>query len=321
VKTLMIPRIPKLPCFASTSYARFPQRSLRLNSSRPAGAWLGSRLVPTVIVAVMVPAGAVLLSSTAKPGSALDSAQGQWIPPAAESRSGDGALFVHKKLMEVRTTDSGVPVLRFVECRHYATEHKKLIQTGVTASGLPVLKFVPGDYCILLGAEVGAPNPATVQVRAASLVNLRVTMSNMATPSFQRNWDTHFLGHPMTYYQQYTCDKFGPTCRVALAIQAAENLKGDCEAYHYNSDGTLDWGYFQINTVHLTRRGVNLRDLLDCKANVDFAYQLYREEGFQPWSTYVDGEYRKFLDDSLPNGITDPRPRHSPERLLLADIF
>jgi len=263
----------------------------------------------------------VLLSYPAKPGSAFASAQDQLIAPAGESRSGDGAFFVHKKLMEVRTTDSGVPVLRFVECRHYATEHKKLIQTGVTASGLPVLKFVPGDYCILVGAEVGAPNPATMQVRAASLVNLRVPMSTMPVSSFQRNWDAHFLGQSMTYYQQYTCDKFGPACRVALAIQAAENLRGNCEAYHYNSDGTLDWGYFQINTVHLTRHGVDLRDLLDCKANIDFASKLYKEEGFQPWSTYVGGEYRKFLDDSLPNGIMDPRSRRSPERLFLADIF
>jgi hypothetical protein len=103
------------------------------------------------------------------------------------------------------------------------------------------------------------------------------------------------FGHRLTAYQQYACNKFGPDCRIALAIQRAENLKGACEVYHYNSDGTLDWGYFQINTVHLTRPGLNLRDLLDCKANIDFAYQLYRERGFQPWSTYNNGAYRKFL--------------------------
>src|SRR5438046_10112054 len=69
-------------------------------------------------------------------------------------------------------------------------------------------------------------------------------------------------------------------------------MKGD----HYNSDGTLDWGYFQINTVHLKRPGINLRDLLDCKANIDFAYQLYREKrGFTPWSTFNNGEYRQFM--------------------------
>jgi hypothetical protein len=102
-------------------------------------------------------------------------------------------------------------------------------------------------------------------------------------------------GHRLTAYQQYACNKFGSACRIALAVQRAENPRGDCEIYHYNSDGTLDWGYFQINTVHLRRAGVNLRNLLDCKANIDFAYQLYTERGFQPWSTYNSGAYQRFL--------------------------
>lgn len=103
------------------------------------------------------------------------------------------------------------------------------------------------------------------------------------------------FGRRLTAYQQYACNKFGSACRIALAIQRAENPKGDCEIYHYNSDGTLDWGYFQINTVHLKRAGVNLRGLLDCRANIDFAYQLYTERGFEPWTTYRNGDYRRFL--------------------------
>jgi hypothetical protein len=102
-------------------------------------------------------------------------------------------------------------------------------------------------------------------------------------------------GRPLTPYQEYACKKFGPACRTALAIQRAENPRGACEIYHYNSDGTLDWGYFQINTVHLRRPGVNLRDLLDCRTNIDFAYQLYLERGFAPWTTYTSGAYRRFL--------------------------
>jgi len=54
-------------------------------------------------------------------------------------------------------------------------------------------------------------------------------------------------------------------------------------------------GYLQINTVHLKRAGVNLRDLLDCKANIDFAFKLYTERGFEPWTTFNSGAYRQFL--------------------------
>jgi hypothetical protein len=103
------------------------------------------------------------------------------------------------------------------------------------------------------------------------------------------------FGQRLTAFQQYACNKFGSTCRVALAVQRAENPRGACEIYHYNTDGTLDWGYFQINTVHLKRPGVNLRALLDCRANIDFAYQLFTERGFEPWTTYRNGAYRKFL--------------------------
>jgi hypothetical protein len=103
------------------------------------------------------------------------------------------------------------------------------------------------------------------------------------------------VSHRLTAYQQYACNKFGSACRTALAIQRAENPREACEVYHYNSDGTLDWGYFQINTVHLRRPRVNLRALLDCKANIDFAYQLYTERGFEPWTTYKNGAYRQFL--------------------------
>jgi hypothetical protein len=123
-----------------------------------------------------------------------------------------------------------------------------------------------------------------------------IVMARRTSTESAREAQVDQFGKPLTAYQQYACQKFGSDCRLALAIQRAENPKGRCEIYHYNTDGTLDWGYFQINTVHLKRPGLNLRDLLDCKANIDFAYQLYQERhGFTPWSTYNSGLYRKFL--------------------------
>ena len=132
-------------------------------------------------------------------------------------------------------------------------------------------------------------SPLRVHLQWPLVVASRMTGGGAQEAQFDQ------YGRRLTAYQQYACNKFGSACRVALAIQRAENLRGACEIYHYNSDGTLDWGYFQINTVHLQRPGLNLRDLLDCKANIDFAYQLYLERGFQPWSTFNNGAYRKYL--------------------------
>jgi len=155
---------------------------------------------------------------------------------------------------------------------------------------------------VLLGGAVGvfavvmqAPYTFTVQspVRVRFQWPLVITRRDSAEEAGAAQADQ--FGRRLTAYQQYACNKFGPACRIALAVQRAENPRGACEIYHYNSDGTLDWGYFQINTVHLKRAGVNLRDLLDCKANIDFAYQLYTERGFEPWTTFNNGAYRQFL--------------------------
>ena len=133
-------------------------------------------------------------------------------------------------------------------------------------------------------------SPIRLHFQSPIVVSERVISGDAA----EAQADQH--GYRLSAWQQYACRKFGPDCRLALAIQRAENPQGKCEIYHYNSDGTLDWGYFQINTVHLKRPGLNLRDLLDCKANIDFAYQLYREKGgFTAWSTFNNGAYRRFM--------------------------
>jgi hypothetical protein len=132
--------------------------------------------------------------------------------------------------------------------------------------------------------------PVRVHFQSPLVIAQKTRTEDAAEAQFDQD------GHALSAYQQYACRQFGPACRVALAIQRAENPQGKCETYHYNSDGTLDWGYFQINTVHLKRPGLNLRDLLDCKANIDFAHKLYLEEhGFSAWSTYNNGAYLKYL--------------------------
>ena len=139
-------------------------------------------------------------------------------------------------------------------------------------------------------------NPLQIQLRWPLVISERIASEEAEAARA----DQH--DHRLTAWQQYACTKFGSDCRVALAIQRAENPQGKCEIYHHNTDGTLDWGYFQINTVHLKRPGLNLRDLLDCKANIDFAYLLFQEHhGFTPWSTFNSGKYRQFMDNHFLN--------------------
>ena len=152
------------------------------------------------------------------------------------------------------------------------------------------LAAILGVAVVIVQTEYTVSFRSPLRVRLQSPVVIAARTSEETTEA-----QADQFGHRLTAYQQYACNKFGSVCRIALAVQRAENPRGACEIYHYNSDGTLDWGYFQINTVHLKRAGVNLRGLLDCRANIDFAYHLYTEKGFEPWTTYRSGAYRQFL--------------------------
>jgi hypothetical protein len=150
---------------------------------------------------------------------------------------------------------------------------------------------------VLGAAVVVVTSQYTISLRSPVVVRLQfpLVFAPRKEPEIAGEVRADQAGRRLTAYQQYACNKFGSACRTALAVQRAENPRGECEIYHYNTNGTLDWGYFQINTVHLQRPGVNLRDLLDCKANIDFAYQLYVERGFDAWSTYKSGAYLQHL--------------------------
>ncbi|MDQ2777290.1 MAG: hypothetical protein M3Y57_20590 [Acidobacteriota bacterium] len=171
----------------------------------------------------------------------------------------------------------------------------------VSAPGKPGLAMsafaaIVGVVIVYLAVQIHSQYTFNLQspIRLRFQSPLVVALRDRAHEAVQAQFDQQ--DRPLTAYQQYACAKFGSACRLALAIQRAENPRGKCEIYHYNTDGTLDWGYFQINTVHLKRPGLNLRDLLNCKANINFAYQLYVEEhGFTAWSTYNSGAYRRYL--------------------------
>jgi hypothetical protein len=245
----------------------------------------------SAIILAVVPFSGAVTDQTVKASAKSTDDVDTWPLAQAPRPIDDQAIYLHSKLMRIGVTKSGAPVLRFVDCRHYPKEHMKVVQTKIGSGGQPVLRLMPGDYCLLESALALSASEVQVVGDSESLQPNQAPFSRSETPR-----QPGPLQDLLTPYQRYACEKFGPACPIALAIQSAENPGGACEIYHYNSvNGTLDWGFFQINTVHLMRPGVNLRDLLDCKANIDYAYQLYSERGFVPWSTFVSGAYRKFL--------------------------
>lgn len=89
------------------------------------------------------------------------------------------------------------------------------------------------------------------------------------------------------------CSVFGPQCTTAIAIAKAEsNL--NCSAQNINKDKSVDLGLFQINSVHL-KKGWKAAELLDCDKSIQYAYEIFESQGFNPWVAYKTGKYKKYL--------------------------
>jgi hypothetical protein len=94
-----------------------------------------------------------------------------------------------------------------------------------------------------------------------------------------------------TPIEKYICEKFGVyDCKVALAIASAESGLRE-QALNINTNSTIDVGIFQVNSVHVRRAGCSLKELVDQYKNVDCAYTIFKEQGWNPWVVYKNGSY------------------------------
>lgn len=112
------------------------------------------------------------------------------------------------------------------------------------------------------------------------------------------------LPKAQTPIEQYICDKWGVTeCKLAIAVARAEGLKYDKEgnvipdAYNVNKNGTFDLGVFQINSVHFKKDMCHLKDMVDPYKNVDCAYEIYQDSGWNAWSAFKNGSYAQYLKE------------------------
>lgn len=77
--------------------------------------------------------------------------------------------------------------------------------------------------------------------------------------------------------------------KIAAAVAMAES-GGVRTAQHTNSDGTIDRGPWQINSVH------GAQSTIDARANADAAVAISKNgTDWTPWTTFKSGAFRKFL--------------------------
>ena len=80
---------------------------------------------------------------------------------------------------------------------------------------------------------------------------------------------------------------------VGVAIGLAESSPpGNTDSQHVNTDGSVDRGVWQINSINsdvIAREGGNPFDLYACAR---MARDIYLRQGWQAWSTYNSGKYK-----------------------------
>lgn len=99
-----------------------------------------------------------------------------------------------------------------------------------------------------------------------------------------------------TPIEKYICDKWGVyDCKNALAIFKAESGLRE-EAFNINTNGTIDVGIAQINSIHFKKKSCSLKEIVDAYKNIDCAYQIFKASGWNPWVTYQNGNFISLLE-------------------------
>lgn len=88
-------------------------------------------------------------------------------------------------------------------------------------------------------------------------------------------------------------EKYPWNSKIMLAIARAEsNCNPRSDNSGLNTDGSYDYGLFQINSVHDHSRSI----LANPAKNTEIAFKIWQSQGYRAWSAYNNGSYLKFMN-------------------------
>jgi Lysozyme like domain len=101
------------------------------------------------------------------------------------------------------------------------------------------------------------------------------------------------VGSQSTLAQLWIKNGGPPNVANTMAAIAMAESGGIVGKTNQDSNGTVDRGIWQINSVHSQFNGTRL--LTDPNYNARAAVAVYKSSGFGAWSTYKSGAYKQFL--------------------------
>ncbi len=88
-------------------------------------------------------------------------------------------------------------------------------------------------------------------------------------------------------------EKYPWNSKVMLAIARAEsNCNPRSDNSGLNTNGTYDYGLFQINSIHGHSRSI----LANPAKNTEIAFKIWQSQGYRAWAAYNNGSYLKFMN-------------------------
>lgn len=109
----------------------------------------------------------------------------------------------------------------------------------------------------------------------------------------------------------------GKNLDIAIAVALAES--GGVTTAHNTAGRDNSYGLWQINMLgdmgpdRRKRFGLKSNsELLDPTTNARAAHMIWKSEGWQPWTTYTSGKYKKYLTGSQGGDSTDAKTVSAP---------
>jgi hypothetical protein len=162
------------------------------------------------------------------------------------------------------------------------TMKKRILKSKLFVFILGVIIGSTYTYIIVVGADYyrwmkrGLINIDRIEIVKAEASEV-LSYKGSLVPAGE-NQDTDSLDGDTPSVEGIIKKYFGSEAEQAMKIaQCESSLRPD--ATHTNSNGSVDCGLFQINSIH----GYDCEELKDVEFNVKIAKKLYDKSGWQPW--------------------------------------
>lgn len=163
-----------------------------------------------------------------------------------------------------------------------------VVLVGVAAIGTPVALLTAGQAQADLAAKAAAEAAGTCVQQVTETRALAPIASKGALTPAQIAQAVVSAGFPANEVE------------TAVAVAMAES-SGVPTATNRNTNGSTDYGLFQINSIH---SGILARGTWSSPVdNAVMALKVWRDAGgsWSPWVTYKTGAYRKYMGTSVPS--------------------